>query len=603
MSDNIKFRTQQTQPLTHEELDKNFKYANFLEVGKNYLKNEKGLYIDNSGSPTVYIEYISLIEQEFNPSDLSDKSKWGKIGESTSFSLGIIGPAPDGHYGPDPGIGEPANSASPSGLDPTDTIPNALDKLDTTLARLLPPQPNGLDDITLNVSGLYTAKKANPITGDYTAGQTYSNVHDTQTGSVVLTTSDFFADGETGTLNIKVIENGSSTIDDENIVLSTSTTVGDSVSIGSGNLQIIDKTLLPVSQPFYPVIKSRVTKTLLITKEYEFILEHSNTGSTSRSISTDDPQGTGSLSVTQSSPLPSSLVTPTRYISGVPSLDNGDSIQFTYTVNNGVSEFYNSSRVGVLSGGIFNSVNSNPASVPSRGDSLTFNAVTTVKNGSFYDESPRYNLTGYDSKNQSASLNNRNPNLRIDTVSNENIRVTSGTGNFPSSGYGSSYNSSQSLSSNEELQLINGNFRWPSGNYSSLNFGGPDYSSLPSITRYATFNLGNITNASNFTFNITSVGGTWNVNPSKTISGLTLQLRVDGPTPTNGWLDANDTYSSGNPLNDGDASLVSGASTGIVSGNIKRQVTFGTAIKTGTVYIRIGYTNSSNKTFKNIVKV
>jgi hypothetical protein len=154
-----------------------------------------------------------------------------------------------------------------------------------------------------------------------------------------------------------------------------------------------------------------------------------------------------------------------------------------------------------------------------------------------------------------------------------------------------------------ELMLQNGRFQWPAGNYTSnLPTPGFDYSTLVNTFnltgfRFATFNVGTITAASNMTINI--VGGV-NFGSSPVVSGFSLQCRImNGSTPVTGWLDINAAYPGvGQPSNNGDPALNLGSSTATT-----KVVTFGSPLtRTGTVYIRAGLPTLSTKTFTNITK-
>jgi hypothetical protein len=80
------------------------------------------------------------------------------------------------------------------------------------------------------------------------------------------------------------------------------------------------------------------------------------------------------------------------------------------------------------------------------------------------------------------------------------------------------------------------------------------------------------------------------------MSNFVLQVRVNGATPTIGWVDGNVAYPGvGSPTNNGDAALVVASST-----STAKLVTFGTNTKTGTVYARIGIPSGDNKRFTNV---
>ncbi|NDB86567.1 MAG: hypothetical protein EB127_28300, partial [Alphaproteobacteria bacterium] len=173
---------------------------------------------------------------------------------------------------------------------------------------------------------------------------------------------------------------------------------------------------------------------------------------------------------------------------------------------------------------------------------------------------------------------------RVDTVSNESGRLTSGgTVSYPSSGYGSSYDSSQSLVGTYigELQLRNGIYVYPSVNYTPV--GGPDYSSASSV-RWATFNIGTFTANSAFTLNFIGSSG---ISSSYGVSNLLVEIKIDGASY---WVNGDLNYSGvGNPgsTSDGDGAVVFASSSATA-----RRITFGTATYTGNIIVRIGFTGT-----------
>jgi hypothetical protein len=203
--------------------------------------------------------------------------------------------------------------------------------------------------------------------------------------------------------------------------------------------------------------------------------------------------------------------------------------------------------------------------------------------------------------------------IYIDDISTEaSVRYTSGIGTYPTTGYGNLYTSLDSQTDlttggNEELQLWCGTYQYPTGDYTSsdmidislVNVSGPDYSSV-SGKRWATFNLGLIDNEKYVNLIIKAATGLYSdlFNGTTLSNNISLYVRVDGSTPTNGWVDANEAYdpiSIENPTNDGDPALDLGSSTATV-----RRVTFGQQAKSGYVYVRIGIDETSNVTFTSI---
>jgi len=195
--------------------------------------------------------------------------------------------------------------------------------------------------------------------------------------------------------------------------------------------------------------------------------------------------------------------------------------------------------------------------------------------------------------------------IRVDSVSDETIRVKSGTGNYPLS-FGSEYDSTESLLDNLELQLINGIFKWPSGDYSTngvflnqslsnvIQVSGPNYTTdiSPSGIRWATFKFTiPVCNGVYITINDL-------VNAQEDIDSheFTNALLFTKVLNKSGWFDANSCYNGvTDPINDGDACLiVHGSSLN------KKKITFGKKAIGGEIFIRIGFLKTSNIRFRNI---
>ena len=198
------------------------------------------------------------------------------------------------------------------------------------------------------------------------------------------------------------------------------------------------------------------------------------------------------------------------------------------------------------------------------------------------------------------------------------FRSGSGTGEYPSfafgtapaTTYGGAFDSSTLLTdaNHYELRFFNETFEWPdTTNYNSHIPSGPNYTGVGTTDgvnnlRYALFNLGTITNASNVDLTIRSAAN-FDATVIQTTNNFVLQLQVmDGDTEVTQWIDCNAAYDGvGDPTDaDGDGGVVLGSSTGATSGNLIRRITFGSGGPiSGTVYARIGYSNST-RTFKYI---
>jgi hypothetical protein len=152
---------------------------------------------------------------------------------------------------------------------------------------------------------------------------------------------------------------------------------------------------------------------------------------------------------------------------------------------------------------------------------------------------------------------------------------------------------------NCELQLINGTYQYPPRRNYTRNYpiAGPDYTTiLPDsfeAHRWYTFTQ-SIAAVSAFT--VTFNGASFTGNTLATSGSMRVYARVSGSAPTNGWIDGATAYpGTGDPTNDGDPALVIGSTT-----NTAKRITFGTAAKTGTLFVRIGIPSGSSRTFTSI---
>lgn len=317
-----------------------------------------------------------------------------------------------------------------------------------------------------------------------------------------------------------------------------------------------------------------------------------------------------------------------KYISGVPVLKENDIIRFTFDAENCVGLFYHKDHIVKILGPYVDE-KLLPQTDSSCTDSLPFlNDGTQVVNftdaeaiviaDAFNDGlSTGFNLSVHNAKGigtiGKTDITTSNYKIYIDDISQEvGVRYTSGSGTYPTTGYGNVYTlteAQQSLYSNEELQMWGGIYRYPQGDYtlsnmidgSSSNVSGPDYDGFSGI-RWATFNLGEIEDEKYVSFVIRSAEniGMDLTNGLTMTDGLYLQVRVDGTNPTAGWVNANQAYDPltvENPSNDGDGALDLGSSTATF-----RRVTFGQESKSGTLVVRIGFDYLSNIKFRDIVK-
>lgn len=460
----------------------------------------------------------------------------------------------------------------------------AINDINSILAKLAPtPSPN-LSTRTLSISSLYSAAEQG-------SGTVRTNVTDNT--QPVASVSGIFSDADSGTLTAfyDSVSAGSrilTTSSDTGTYGALTITYDDDPYSGQTGKSGFYKSLNATVRVTSPISASNV--------QHTYGLSHSLTGSVPNlAFYIDSPLSSSIMS--NNFTLPAST---TRYISGVPSLASGQQISVNYVVQNAVGYYYNSTRIGVLGGSYTSSVNSpQPYPVPTNGQTVSFTGQTVTVNNSVFG-ALTMTVTPYNSKGTSGAVQTISTNAYVDTVSVETIRRTSSTGQYPTSGYGSTYDSTKSIKSDagytEELQLVNGLFQYPVTNYSTYTTPtvGPDYSvgmTTSSGYRWVTFNVGTITSKSTIDFTFTSPQ---NFTGTVITSGMLIYLKCEGVT---GWINGNAAYSASipSPSVDGDPAMVYANSTTTV-----KRITFGATPRTGQLYLRVGLPTSSNIRFANV---
>ena len=495
-------------------------------------------------------------------------------------ALGITGALPlptDGVFG---GPNGPI-----AGVAEDDLVQDAFDKVETLLGLLVPAPPKPVSSVVLAVTSSYAALAE-------TTGTSHPAViNDTTpiiTEGVASVLADAFRNAATGILSAEVdaIETGTITL-----------TAGDDTGT-NGELEIVDDfdpyASITGQLGIWEGLTARIQPAALSVGVHTAQLKHTETGDSNLlSFYIDDAITPGVNTIALDASGAS-----TSYKSGVPGVASGQNVNVTFNVTGAVKTHYNATRIARATCPQTSSVNDAlPGSPPAASAVVAADIDIVVASGA-YSEDIVVTALGYNSAGTSASGTASN-SIRVDTVGTE-TRVISGTGQYPASGYGGAFVAATSIAtaSNFELQYLNGKFKDPPAvNYSSLTPAGPNYSSLSydsyGTMRWATFSLGSITAQTSVSFAINSSSG---FGASALVSGIDLYVRVDGGAPTTGWVDANAAYPGvGNPSADGDAALNVGSSSAT-----SKVVTFGAAVKTGTVYVRIGLPSGSTKTFGSI---
>ena len=474
-------------------------------------------------------------------------------------------------------------------LTTTTQINDAIDSLNQIMVKLAPPTPPPLSTKTMSISGSYAAIKS----GTHEALSTVVDSLQPTTANITN-----FYDGATGTLTFTV--DGTQ---DGQIALSTG--VGSDGNAGTdGGLTIVSDTDPYAGEQgrelFWEQLTARVQSTSALTagSTVNYTLTHSSTGSASLDFFIDQPNTGASLSVSGESVDTSAATAAKGFISGVPTFTNGSTVAVSCTVNGAVTKAYNSTKVCTMSGSVVNTQNVPPeADTYNEGDAITLSAIdVTIGNNKFSDGDFTISLKGVNSKGTQGDPTSLTVPGRVDTKSDETLRKTSGSGLYPASGFGDTYDSTQSLASNEELQMKNGKFEYPSVDYSSNALAGPNYSSL-SGTRWVTFRVNGPANKGGGTLTITATGleatssfDSWQA--SDNVGVIKILFKIDG---AGHWMDANAAFSPGTPSSDGVAVCNAGTS------QPKTKVMAFPDYYTGSdAYVRIGLDAGSNATITNV---
>ena len=456
-------------------------------------------------------------------------------------------------------------------LDENTRKTDAIWRADQMLGKLAPPRPDDLSTKTL-VMSVYVALEA--VSGDS---------HDCTDDTTPTAVATDFGDGADGTLigYIDTIDSGSTTL-----------TINDDTGT-YGALNITDDSDPYVGQPGKEGIYAQLTAEILPVApisvgQHEYYMEHTLTGITPvLSFYVDDPINSGVSNVVISLPGGNS-----KFISGIPTLSATDNILFSFRVDNAVRTHYNAVRLGSVTGANIDDFDANtPASPPAVGASVDYLLQPTNVNG--YAENLPIIITPYGSNDVPGTVYGQTLQSRVDLISDESDRVTSGSGQYPVVGYGDPFNSTSSLKViyTDELQMLNGKYQRPTGDYSSnLPTSGQNYDiGMGTGDRRVTFQPVVLNNHSAFTIEIL---GAEDFTGQET-PGVEIQVKVEGQT---GWLNANASYpGTGNPSADGDPAMVFAQS----DGDTKR-ITFGSTARTGNLLVRIGLPDGSIKKFRGI---
>lgn len=524
-------------------------------------------------------------------SDTNLSSSFANTAISSSFISGgivVIGLPTDGAYGS-------VTNGNISGVASGDIVEDALDKVEVILGKLAPAKPANLSARTLTIQSTYSAISAS-VGGTYTdiIANTQPSIGWTFSAGTSGSTTTLTYDGDSGILSCQ--------IDGVTTDSHTMTTASDVGIYGSLNI-VTDSDPYGGTfgqQNFWKGFIARINPASPLTQGM-------HTGRLLDTISGNTPLYTFRIdnpSTPTVSGITGSVTGGNLSVSGVPSLAVGDTITLNFTSSKAVSQFYNSTRINQGSSNYTNTVNATLPVTPATSGSLISSSIALIVATGKYSEATTYVGTSYNSAGTTGTATWTPPaNIRIDTVSNEFARCRSGTGQYPAIGDGTTqvgafWTSSVNLTGSYELQTLNGIYRYPPSVNYAANYpvAGPNYTALGGDPfeshRWATFTASiSAVNQVTVTFNSTT-----NFTGVATGATMRLYVKVAGSLPTLGWIDGSTAYPGvGNPTSDGDAALIVGSSTTTV-----KAVNFGSAIKTGTVYVRIGIPNGSTRTFGSV---
>jgi hypothetical protein len=491
-------------------------------------------------------------------------------------ATGYLNNPTDGTYG--------GASGNPAGVAKGDLYEDAFDKVATLLGKITPTPPQNLSALVLSIPSSYQAFASG-------SGALHAVVTDNQSPTVTpglaAVFANAFGDADRGTLQALV---------DAAVQGLVTLTTGDDSGLSNGWLTVLSEFDPYAGQAgksgIFKAITAKIQAASLSVGAHTAQLVDSVTGSTPQlSFYVDDP-ATPSASVTSITPSGATV-----YKSGVPSYAAGATLAVAFQIASAIRTHYSALYLAAVNSSAATAiVTKSPATVPAANTTYSDTANLTILNN-FYGESVAAQVTGYNSKQAPSTTVSLSQPIRVDSIGTE-TRVTSGTGQFPTSGYGQAYDSTLSLASNKALQYLAGAYRYPPlVSYAGSLPAGPDYSGLTPDTynnmRWVTFNFGSVSAVTSVLFAFQSAN---NFGTSTIVSGLALYVRVDGSSGTTGWIDANQAYSGvGSPTANGDAALDVSQSTAT-----QKRVTFGTAPKTGTVFVRVGIPSGSNKFFGSI---
>lgn len=527
------------------------------------------------------------------------------------------------------------------------TVTTAIDNIDTILGLLAPTKPPNLSAISLvfhSDTTNYSAKDKD--------NNTVTNVTDTTNPSFV--SSENFYNGDSGTLIAQTSQNGGGNyVDSNNLKGDRILTVND--DSGTYNiLQIVDDVDPYVGQVgksgFYKELSVKLNPTSLTINgvgDYtrkKLVLIHDETGP-SPGISIDfTVDNNPATAITNLAFDYNENINGFHYQSGIKYLGNNNTItqSHTVTIDSNANFVKSDGTISQTTSNIsFHNESTKTVTTWTPGQSYNVTHSLDINDSIFSTSSVQTQVRSFNASSSHALLSFGKTLLIDSTNENEIIPVVksspnavsrklSGNTQYPPYGtlpndnvnvFGDTFNSATPLTDSNkfELQFANQYYHWPAAtDYSSHTPPGPNYTGISGDSsnnnlRYATFNLGTITDKGTVTLNLFNTYGFDNA-LIQTSDNFQLHLKVmDGDEIITDWINGNGQFSgAGNTLSlNGVGGLAPGGHTSGGNGSsFVRVITFGDVVVTGTVYVRIGWSvnggtnplSTSTRKFKYIYK-
>ena len=586
----------------------------------------------NNISASGHLAFSASSTTETNFNVLVQDPSTGQV-----YTTGSVGGGGGSNVATEITLGEDTTGNLP--LISSTTVQSSIDQINSILGLLAPTPPPNLSNILLSF-------ESNHFIGRGTNGA--------QTSSITINTTQFFTsshaffNGDEGTLTAFSSSDGGltfGTAGTRNLTTANDTGSYVSMSITADGDPYIGQT---GTAGFYKQLSASITTSFSNSAIKRAVkLSHSTTGTTPNFEFYVSNDSLTIISNKSFSYNPS--INGAHYQSGIRYIGNDDTITSSFTVTIPADRnFLNSSGRLALTGlyGLSNSSTVNNTNGFTPGQSTNVTKSLSINDNEFLVGDAtllfyRYSVSSISPVGDNIIVSNLLIDSKVEDENNPSngaqntFRSSSGRGHAPSFALGNTIpttkagnavSSTTTLNSenNFELQFSNGDFHWPTSiDYSLYIPTGPNYSGINLVgdttnnfsenpMRYAFFNIGTISDASGVDFVIkgthgfdTTFGGDASFQQSSHDFQLGIIIIETGTSNrVTQWIDANSPHDqvSNTTLQDYDKGAITGG-TVASSGDLTRKVTFGGVQKSGTVYVRIGYSYNTTRKFQYIYKI